>query len=122
MDLGLRQSPPRSWLDTQHPATLIRTDADGREDGSIADPAAMAHLFVSRVEDEVLHLAKRPGAPGLQFLVEQFRGTADLAQDDRLSMPNSRMTASASRVETPLIYISATASITARDLTAAAFQ
>jgi hypothetical protein len=35
-------------------------------------------------------------------------------EDDRLSMPNSRITASAWRVETPLMYISATASMTAR--------
>ena len=37
-------------------------------------------------------------------------------------MPNSRITASTSRVDTPLMYISATASIPARDLSAAAFQ
>jgi len=35
-------------------------------------------------------------------------------EDDRLSIPNSRITASTSRVETPLMYISATASMTAR--------
>jgi hypothetical protein len=35
-------------------------------------------------------------------------------EEDRLSMPNSRITASTSRVDTPLMYISATASITAR--------
>ena len=35
-------------------------------------------------------------------------------EDDRLSMPNSRITASTSRVDTPLMYISATASMTAR--------
>ena len=34
--------------------------------------------------------------------------------EDKLSMPNSRITASTSRVDTPLMYISATASITAR--------
>ena len=34
--------------------------------------------------------------------------------DDRPSRPNSCITASASRVDTPLTYISATASITAR--------
>ncbi len=37
-------------------------------------------------------------------------------------MPNARITASTSRVDTPLMYISATASITARDLSAAALQ
>ena len=35
-------------------------------------------------------------------------------EEDRLSIPNSRITASTSRVDTPLTYISATASITAR--------
>jgi hypothetical protein len=41
------------------------------------DPA-VAHLLVPGVEDQIPGLAQGPGAPGLQFLVEQLRRAADL--------------------------------------------
>lgn len=74
VDLGLRQGHG----DAEHPPPLVRADADGREDGGVAHHAAMAHLLVARVEDEVLNLAKRSPAPGVQFLVKQLGAAADL--------------------------------------------
>ena len=65
------------------------------------------------VEDEILDLAERSVAPSLQLLIQQLGGAADLRRRQALD-PNSRITASTSRVDTPLMYISATASMTAR--------
>jgi len=61
----------------------------------------IAHLFMARIKDDVPDLAKRPFAAQAcnswsSSLVAQL--TRD---DDRLSMPNSRMTASTSRVARP---------------------
>jgi hypothetical protein len=38
----------------------------------------MAHLLIAGVEDQIPDLPERPGAPGLQLLVEHLRGAADL--------------------------------------------
>ena len=64
--------------DAQHPATLVGADAHGREHGGVPYDAAVAHLFVTGVEDQVSDLAERPAAPGLQFVVEQLCRAADL--------------------------------------------
>jgi hypothetical protein len=73
----------------------------------------VAHLFMPRVEDEILDLAERAVAPGRRFLVRSLVARLT-CEDDGLSMPNPRITASTSRVDTPLMYIPATASMTAR--------
>ena len=72
MDLRLGQGD----RDAEHPATLVGADADRREHGGVADDPAVAHLLVARVEDQIPDLAERPGAPGLQLVVEQFGGAA----------------------------------------------
>jgi uncharacterized protein (DUF2345 family) len=74
----------------------------------------MAHLLVPGVDDEILDLAEwavaaRAASSSSSSLVARLT-----CEDDRHTTPNSAMTASTSRVETPLMYISATASITAR--------
>ena len=81
---ALQKSPPMHLRlgegdrDPEHPAALVRADADRREHGGVAHDAAVAHLLVARVEDQVSDLAEGPGAPGLQLVVEQLRRAADL--------------------------------------------
>ena len=84
----------------------------------------MAHLFVARVEDEILDLAERAVAARACSSSSSSLAARLTCEDDRLSMPNSRITASTSRVGSsgkrftgsfsnpphPLMYISATAS------------
>jgi hypothetical protein len=70
----------------------------------------MAHLLVPGVDDEILDLAEwavaaRAASSSSSSLVARLT-----CEDDRHTTPNSAMTASTSRVETPLMYISATAS------------
>ena len=55
-----------------------RTDAYRREHGSIADHAAKTHLFVAGIEEEILDFTEGPGAPCLQFVIEQFGRPTDL--------------------------------------------
>ena len=64
--------------DAEHPAALVRADADRRANGGVADDPAVAHLLVARIEDQIPDLAEGPGAPGLQLVVEQLRRAADL--------------------------------------------
>ena len=80
MDLRLRQGD----RDAQHPATLVRADADRREHGGVTDDPAVAHLLVTGVEDQISDLAERPAAPGLQFVVEQLCRAADLRRRQAL--------------------------------------
>ena len=120
MDLGLRQGHRYA----KHAPALIRAYADGREHVrrendppdrflarlTIAHDPAMARLLVACVEDEILDLAEgaiaaRAASSSSSSLVARLT-----CEDDRLSIPNSAMMASTSRVETPLMYISATAS------------
>jgi hypothetical protein len=109
VDLGFRQRD----ADAEHPAPLVGADANRGEDGCVANDAACADLLVPCVKDQVADLAERTSAPRFQFVVEQGRGAADW-EEERPSIPNSRSTASAWRVETPFTYISATVSMTAR--------
>ena len=109
MDLRLGQGDG----DAEHPAALVRADADRRANGGVADDPAVAHLLVARIEDHIPDLAEGPVAPGFQLVIQKLRRAADLRGGQALDA-DSRITASTSRVDTPLMYISATASITAR--------
>jgi hypothetical protein len=62
----------------EHPAALVRADADRREHGGVADDPAVAHLLVARVEDQIPDLAQRPVAPGFQLVIQKLRRAADL--------------------------------------------
>ena len=77
--------------------------------GGVAHHATLSFL-IARVEPD---LAQRPVAPGIQLPIQELGGAADLARRQALQaeLAHHRL---ASRVETPLIYISATASMTAR--------
>ena len=100
--------------DAEHAPLPVRRDADGGEQGGIANHAAVAQLLVAGVEEEIVDLAQRPAAPGGSS--SSNRAAARLTWvDDRLFRPNSAITLAASRVETPCTYISAIASITARE-------
>ena len=75
---ALQKGPPMDLRlgegdrDAQHPAALIRADADRREHGGVADDPAVAHLLVARIEDQIPDLAERPGARGFQLIVEKL--------------------------------------------------
>ena len=73
MNLGFGQGHRHA----EYTPPLIRADADGREHGDVAYDPAMAHLFVARVEDEILDLVEWPVAPGRQLLIQQLGGVAD---------------------------------------------
>jgi len=74
LDLRFRQGD----ADAQHPAALVRADADRREHGGVAHDPAVAHLLVTRVEDQILDDAEFTGAPGIELVVEHPGGAADL--------------------------------------------
>ena len=59
-------------------------DADRREDGGVADDPVDAHLLVPGVENEILRLRERAGAPCLQFPVELLGRVADLGDGHAL--------------------------------------
>src|SRR3990172_116193 len=74
VDLSLGQGD----RDTKNPAAFIRTNPDSGENGDIADDTAGAHFLVAGIHEEIFALAKGAVAPGLQFIVEQPGGAADL--------------------------------------------
>ncbi len=120
VDLGLGQG----HRDAQHPAPRVRADTDDRKHGGITNHAADAHLLVTGIEKEIADLPEGAISARASSSSSGSLVARPTCEDDRLSMPNWRITASASRVKTPLIAarqgaregdISATASITARD-------
>ena len=80
MDFGFR------WIagDAEHAPSPVRSDADGGEQGGIADHAAVTQLLVAGVEKEIVDLAQRPAAPGGEFLVQQSGSPADLGRRQAL--------------------------------------
>ena len=72
--------------------------------------AAMAHLLIPRVEDEIRDLAERAVAARAASSSSSSLAARPTCDDDRHTTPNSAMTASTLRVDTPLMDISATAS------------
>ena len=80
VDFGFR------WIagDAEHAPSPVRSDADGGEQGGIADHAAVTQLLVAGVEEEIVDLAQRPAAPGGEFLVQQSGSPADLGRRQAL--------------------------------------
>ena len=70
--------------DAEHAPSPVRSDADGGEQGGIADHAALAQLLVAGVEQEIVDLAQRPAAPSSEFLVQERGGPADLGRRQAL--------------------------------------
>ena len=64
--------------DAQHPAPRVRADTDGRKHGGITNHATDAHLLVAGIEEDIADLPEGAVAPGLQLLIQQPGGTADL--------------------------------------------
>ena len=56
VDFGFR------WIagDAEHAPSPVRSDADGGEQGGIADHAAVTQLLVAGIEQEIVDLAQRP--------------------------------------------------------------
>ena len=129
VDLGLRQGHRHA----QHSAALIRADTDSgenvrRENGASPVRCCKSDAFCGRIASSPSRTIPpwrifSYRASRMRYLISP-RGRSRQAasssssslaarltcEDDRLSMPNSAMTASTSRVDTPLMYISATAS------------
>ena len=80
VDFGFR------WIagDAEHAPSPVRSDADGGEQGGIADHATVTQLLVAGVEEEIVDLAQRPAAPGGEFLVQQSGSPADLGRRQAL--------------------------------------
>jgi len=76
VDFGFR----RIAGDAEHAPSPVRPDADGGEQGGIADHAALAQLLVAGIEQEIVDLAQRPAAPSSEFLVQERGGPADLGR------------------------------------------
>ena len=68
MNFGFREGSQET---PKHAPSPVRSDADGGEQGGIADHAAVTQLLVAGVEEEIVDLAQRPAAPGGEFLVQQ---------------------------------------------------
>jgi len=117
MYFGFRESDG----ETQNAAPAVLTDADGRENGDVADDAIDPCLLVSGVEEEIGEGTDGTGAPCLQFLIHERSSPADLRRGEAFhselchdpGLRRGRLF-STSRVETPWMYICAMASITAR--------
>src|SRR5512143_1001698 len=80
MDFGFREIA----ADAEHAPPSVRSDADGGEQGCIADHAALAQLLVARVEEEIVDLAQRPAAPSSEFLIQKRGGSVDLSRRQAL--------------------------------------
>ncbi len=57
-------------------------DAQGDEDGAVAELAVVADFFVTGIEDQIGTGTQRAGAPFLQFGVQEFGTVADLGGTD----------------------------------------
>ncbi len=78
MDLGFAESDAHA----QDDALAFGRDAEGDEDGTVAELAVVPDFFVTRVEDHVGTGTERTVAPFLEFGVEEFGAGADLGGTD----------------------------------------
>jgi len=64
--------------EARNAAPAVLADPDSRENGNVADDPVDPGLLVSGVEEEIGERSERAVAPGLQFLVHERGGPADL--------------------------------------------
>ena len=87
-DQALQELPPvrllfgQSHRDTQDGALTHFVHAHGNEDGGVLNDAALTHLLVAGVQQQVRAGRKRTLPPGVQHTVEFLSGAADLARGD----------------------------------------
>jgi hypothetical protein len=83
---------------------FIRTNANGGKDRNKGNHDIFSRFLVAGIDDQIAYFAQGSVALDGQLIIQQFvtRLTSVIS---RLTIPNSFMTASASRVEIPLIYI-----------------
>jgi hypothetical protein len=88
LDQALEEGPPMHLGFTEGDAhaedgaLAFGSDAQGNEDGAVAELAVVADLFVTGVEDEIGTGTQRPVAPFLKFGVEALGALADLGGTD----------------------------------------
>ena len=78
MDFGLTEGD----ADAQDDPLACGGDAQGDEDGAVAELAVMADFFVPGIEDQIGELTQRAVAPFLEFGVQEFGAVADLGGAD----------------------------------------
>lgn len=71
--------------DAQDGAFAICADADGDEHGAVHQQAAMAHLLVAGIEDEIRAGFQRAVAPELELHIKPGRAGADLGGADLMA-------------------------------------
>jgi len=79
VDLGFAQCD----ADAENGAFAEFIHSQGDEDGAIDQTPAMAHLFVSGIDDEIGERPQWPVAPGLKFNIELGGAFTDLRRTDR---------------------------------------
>ena len=88
LDQALEEGPPMHLgftegdADAEDGALALGSDAQGNEDGAVAELAVVADFFVTGVEHEIGTGTQWPVAPLLQFGVELFGAFADLGGTD----------------------------------------
>ena len=89
------------------------TNANGGKDGNIANHTNSPRFLIAGIDDQITYFSLGLVAPGGQLIIQQFCCPADLGVGQAL---NTKLfhNALALRIETPLIYISATAQKTVR--------
>lgn len=78
VDFGLAEGD----ADAKDGTLAVETDANGDENGTVQELAALAHLLVPGIKDEVRAGLQRTFAPGLKFAIELGGAGADLGRAD----------------------------------------
>jgi len=88
LDEALEEGPPMHFgftegdAHTEDGALACGRDAQGDEDGAVAELAVVADFFVAGIEDQIGTGCQWPVAPLLQFGVQEFGAVADLRGAD----------------------------------------
>ncbi len=88
LDKALKEGAPvclgftEGDTDAQNGAMAAGGDAQREKDGTVAELAVVADLFVAGIEDKVGALAQRAVAPFLEFCIEKFGAITDLGGAD----------------------------------------
>ena len=88
LDEALEESAPMHFgftegdADAQDGTLAFGRDAQGDEDGAVAELAVVADFFVTSVEHQIGIGVQGPVAPFLEFSVEEFGAVADLGGTD----------------------------------------
>jgi hypothetical protein len=62
----------------ENTAAAIWTDPECRQNGSVTHDTTLPGFLIASVQEEVANFAERSATPGLQLVIEQLGGAADL--------------------------------------------